>query len=153
MKPHILIMGLGNLLMGDEGIGIRCVEYLSEKQFPEGTDLLDGGTAGFRLISLFSEYDHIILIDATAGEGLPGEVDVLRPQFAADFPRSLTSHDIGLKDLVQAVELLGELPDIYLITISVKKADQVIMDLSPELEDSPEKVYRAVQKILAGLPG
>jgi len=153
MKPRILILGLGNLLMGDEGIGIRCVEYLQGKPLPEGIDMLDGGTAGFQLLSILSEYDHVIFIDATAGEGIPGEVNILRPRFAADFPRSLTSHDIGLRDLVKSAELLDELPDIYLITITVRKVSQVTTEISPDLKDSPGKVYDAVCRIIGDLAG
>jgi len=144
-------MGLGNLLMGDEGIGIRCIEYLREQQLPAGIDLLDGGTAGFQLLSRFNEYDHVILIDAAVGDGIPGEVHVLRPRFAADFPRSLTSHDIGLRDLVQAAELLDDLPDIHLITIHVKKVRQVTLELSPDLKESPRKVYDVVSRIVEDL--
>ena len=146
-------MGLGNLLMGDEGIGIHCLKYLREQPIPEGTDLLDGGSAGFQLLSLMSQYDYVIMIDATAGKGIPGEVNVLQPRFAADFPRSLTSHDIGLKDLVQAAELLEELPDIYLITVTVNKIHQLTMEISSNLEESPGKVYDAVLRIIDDLNG
>ena len=139
--------------MGDEGIGIRCLEYLHHRALPEGIDMLDGGTAGFQLLSLLSEYDHVIFIDATAGEGIPGEVNVLRPRFAADFPRSLTSHDIGLRDLVKSAELLDELPDIYLITINVRKANQVTIEISSDLKGSPRKVYDAVRRIIGELTG
>ena len=153
MKPRILIMGLGNLLMGDEGIGIRCIEYLREQPVPEGTDLLDGGTAGFQLLSILDQYRYVILIDASTGGGIPGEVQVLRPRFAADFPRSLTSHDIGLRDLVQAAELLDDLPEIYLITVNVRQVQQVTMEISTDLEEAPRKVYEAVKKIMIDLNG
>ncbi len=146
-------MGLGNLLMGDEGIGIRCIEHLRTMQLPAGIDLLDGGTAGFQLLSYLDEYDHVIFIDATSGPGIPGEVQVLRPRFASDFPRSLTSHDIGLRDLLQAAELLDELPELYLITIQIRKVHQVRMELSPDLKDTPGKVYDAIRRIIDELVG
>ncbi len=144
-----LILGLGNVLMGDEGVGISAIEYLSQKEIPEGVDLLDGGTGGFHLLSLFGEYDHLILIDATIGTGQTGEVTVLQPRFASDFPRSLTSHDIGLKDLVQSAELLGDMPEIHLITIQVEDYRKVGIGLSGNLEESFGKVYEAVIEILA----
>jgi hydrogenase maturation protease len=148
MKPHTLILGLGNVLMGDEGVGIRCIDYLRGKEGLENVDLLDGGTGGFHLLSLFNQYDHFILIDATLNEENPGEVKMLRPKFAADFPRSLTSHDIGLRDLLQTAELLDELPDIHLITISVKDVRQMGMDLSDQLNQSLPRVHDAVLKII-----
>ena len=90
----------------------------------------------------------MILIDATTGNRTPGEVHVIRPRFASEFPRSLTSHDIGLKDLIQSAEILGELPDIYLITINIQDVHHVGIGISRLLQSSLEEVYRAVRKIL-----
>ena len=148
MESHTLIMGLGNVLMGDEGIGVHSIEYLQDKELPEGVDLMDGGTGGFHLLSLFNQYNHLILIDTTIGDSTPGEVQILRPRFASDFPRSLTSHDIGLKDLIQTAELLDDLPDIHLVTISIKDLRNVGIGLSETLGDSMQEVYGAVQEIL-----
>jgi len=151
MKSHTLIMGLGNVLMGDEGIGVHSIEYLRDKKIPGGVDLIDAGTGGFHLLSLFSQYDHFILIDATISRGSPGDVNIIRPRFTADFPRSLTSHDIGLKDLVQTAELLGDLPDIHLITINIEDLRNVGMEISESLMDSLEEVHSAVLEILCKL--
>ena len=144
-------MGLGNVLMGDEGIGVHSIEYLREKEIPDGVDLMDGGTGGFHLLSLFNQYDHLILIDATISDSTQGEVQILRPRFASDFPRSLTSHDIGLKDLVQTAELLHELPDIHLVTVNIKDLRNVGIGISENLGNSLEKVYGAVHEILGKL--
>ncbi|MCK5694887.1 MAG: hydrogenase maturation protease [Bacteroidales bacterium] len=151
MDSHTLIMGLGNVLMGDEGIGVHSIEYLREKEIPDGVDLMDGGTGGFHLLSLFNQYDHLILIDATISDSTQGEVQILRPRFASDFPRSLTSHDIGLKDLVQTAELLHELPDIHLVTVNIKDLRNVGIGISENLGNSLEKVYGAVHEILGKL--
>jgi len=151
METHTLILGLGNVLMGDEGIGVHSIEYLQEKEIPEGVDLMDGGTGGFHLLSLFEQYNHLILIDATISDNTPGEVQIIRPRFASDFPRSLTSHDIGLKDLVQTAELLHELPDIHLITINIKDLRNVGIGISEMLGASLVKVYGAVQEVLGKL--
>ena len=149
MKQPILILGLGNVLMGDEGIGVSCIEYLRKRELPEGIDLMDGGTGGFHLLSLFGKYSRMILIDATIGSGNPGEVRVIRPRFASDFPRSLTSHDIGLRDLVQSAELLDELPYIHLITVTIQDLRSVRIGISSYLQPCLEVVYQTVMNILA----
>lgn len=148
MSDKILIMGLGNILMGDEGIGVRSIEYMQEMFFPENVTLLDGGTGGFHLLSLFQEYDRFIIIDATIGEENPGEVNVLKPRFASDFPRSLTSHDIGLRDLMQSAELLGDLPEIALVTINIKDFRTVKIGLSDTLEKCLPLVYQTITGLL-----
>ena len=64
-------------------------------------DLVDGGTGGFHLLGFFSDRPWIVLIDAAADGRPPGTVSLIRPRFASDFPRTLSAHDIGLKDLLR----------------------------------------------------
>ncbi len=148
MKGEILVLGLGNLLMGDEGVGVKSIEYMQEFPFPDNVRLLDGGTGGFHLLSLFKEYDRFIIIDATLGQETIGEIHVLKPKFASDFPRSLTSHDIGLRDLMQSAELIGDLPEIYLVTINISEFNKVRIGLSETLLTLLPEVHRTVNEIL-----
>lgn len=143
-----LILGLGNILMGDEGIGVESAIYLQGYEWPEGIDILDGGTGGFHLLSLFDDYDRFIFIDATLTEDKPGTVDIIRPRFASDFPRSLTSHDIGLRDLIHSAQMLGDLPEMYVITVSINDLRDVKMELSDAVRAALPKVREAVKMIL-----
>ncbi|MEJ2596445.1 MAG: hydrogenase maturation protease [bacterium] len=113
-------MGLGNILLQDEGIGIHTLRELEKMEWPEWVDLLDGGTGGFVLLSLFHEYDHLVIIDATLSESPEGTIKVLYPKFAKDFPKSLSTHELGLKDMIESAVLLGKVPDISLVTISIR---------------------------------
>jgi len=151
MSDKTLVLGLGNVLIGDEGVGVKSIEYMQDQTFPEHVRLLDGGTGGFHLLSLFQEYDRFIIIDATIGRQYPGEVNVLKPRFASDFPKSLTSHDIGLRDLMQSAELLGDLPDIHLITVNIEECRTVKIDLSEAMEEKLPEVHKTVLKILEEL--
>lgn len=148
MEGEILVLGLGNVLMGDEGVGVKSIEYMQEFPFPDHVRLLDGGTGGFHLLSLFKEYDRFIIIDATLGQETIGEIHVLKPKFASDFPRSLTSHDIGLRDLMQSAELIGDLPEIYLVTINISEFNKVRIGLSETLAALLPEVHRTVTEIL-----
>jgi len=148
-ENRTLILGLGNILMGNEGVGVKAIEYMTELPLPQDTVLLDGGTGGFHLLHLFSDYRRFIMIDATLDSGEAGEVNVIKPKFASDFPRSLTSHDIGLRDLMQSAELLGDLPEIALITINIKELDEVKIGLTDEVSSVLPLVYKKVLEILA----
>ena len=121
---------------------------MQEFPFPDHVRLLDGGTGGFHLLSLFKEYDRFIIIDATLGQETIGEIHVLKPKFASDFPRSLTSHDIGLRDLMQSAELIGDLPEIYLVTINISEFNKVRIGLSETLAALLPEVHRTVTEIL-----
>lgn len=93
------------------------------------------------------------MIDAAADGRLPGTVSVLRPRFASDFPKSLSAHDIGLKDLVEAASLLGGLPEIALITVSVEKIQPMTLELSPAVEAALPEIERIVRALLEAPPG
>jgi hydrogenase maturation protease len=144
-----LVLGIGNLLMGDEGVGVRAVERLRTTDLAEEADLVDGGTGGLNLLPYFGEYPRIILIDA-AGDGQPaGTVSLIRPRFAADFPATLTAHDIGLKDLIEAAALLGDLPEVLLVTISIDKLQSMTLELSDAVRAALEEVEGLVRELVA----
>ena len=129
----ILVMGVGNYLMGDEGVGVHAAERLQKEILP-GVDVVDGGTGGFHLLEYFEIYRQIILVDATLDDYPTGTIRLIRPKFAADFPQAMSTHDIGLKDLVSAIQLLDHHPDIRLFVVSIESIQQQGIELTPEIE-------------------
>lgn len=144
-SPNVLILGIGNILMGDEGIGVHVVNSLEKTAvLPEGVELLDGGTGSFLLLEAMQNADRVILVDATVdGEEL-GTIRRLRPRYSKDYPRTLTAHDIGLKDLLDAFYLLGDGPDVTLYAISILPLQNMEAELSPALHPVVPKVARMV---------
>jgi len=131
--PKVLILGIGNILMGDEGIGVHVVRHLQNMPLPEGVACLDGGTGSFNLLEPMQRAQKVILIDATI-DGLPaGTVRRLHPRFAKDYPRTLSAHDIGLKDLLDAFYLLGNPPEVILYAVSIAAWQGMNIELSPTL--------------------
>ncbi len=141
---QILILGIGNLLMGDEGVGVHVVRHIEAEGKPESADVLDGGTGGFTLLEYFQQYSRIILVDATIDGQKPGTIALLKPKFSSDYPPTLTAHDIGLKDLLDALYLTDHNPEIWLYTISIEKLDRVSLELSPEIEQIIPEVSRRI---------
>ena len=132
----ILIMGVGNYLMGDEGIGVHLIQEMAKREFPEYVDILDGGTGGFLLLSCFEVYPTIIFVDATMDGKPAGTISLIRPKFASDFPSALSVHDVGLKDMIEAVYLMDHLPDIHLFTVSIEEISPMTMELSSNVKKS-----------------
>jgi hydrogenase maturation protease len=143
LKNNTLVLGIGNILLRDEGAGIHVVTWLEKEGFT-GADLIDGGTGGFHLLGLLQEYRRVIITDASLDQHPAGHVRVLHPRYARDFPVQLSAHEIGLKDLLDAVYLLGNAPEIYLVAISIKDFQELGMELSPEVE---EAIPMAVEKV------
>ncbi len=102
-----LVLGLGNILMGDEGVGVHVVRAMEKHALPAHVECLDGGTGGFILLEPLQSADRIILIDAAADGNPPGTVTRTTPRFSRDYPPTLTAHDIGVKDLLDVFYMQG----------------------------------------------
>jgi len=145
-KP--LVLGVGNLLLGDEGIGVLVAQKLAETGLAAKADIVDGGTGGFQLLSPLQEHARVIMIDAAADGRPPGTITLLKPRFASDFPRSLSAHDIGLRDLVESASLLGDLPRIDLVTISIERVPAMGLDLSEPVREALPRVAEIVRRLV-----
>jgi hydrogenase maturation protease len=148
LQNDILVLGIGNLLMNDEGVGIHVVSRL-EKEGLQGADLMDGGTGGFHLLGFIQSYKTIIIVDASLDSHPPGHVRVLHPRYARDFPKQLSAHEIGLKDLIDAAILLGNMPELHLVAISVKEFQDMGMELSDDVEAAIPEAIRCVRELVA----
>ncbi len=148
MKNRILILGIGNVLMGDEGVGVHSIKELEKESFPENVSLLDGGTGGFHLLEYLQSYPKIIMIDATMDSKPAGTISVIKPKFASDFPKSLSAHDIGLRDLIESTAVLGDLPEMYLITVTIDNIQSMQIELSEKIKDSLTAVVEKVKEML-----
>ena len=147
-SPRLLVLGIGNLLMGDEGVGVHAIRALEKEQLPDGVEMLDGGTGGFHLLSCLTDYACVIVIDATMDGREPGTVGITRPRFLSDYPRSLGAHDIGLRDLIESAALLGPLPVVYLITVSIADLRCLSTELTPTVQQALPGVVHSVHRIL-----
>jgi hydrogenase maturation protease len=145
-----LVLGLGNVIMGDEGVGVHVVRALEKLRLPENIECLDGGTGGFILLEPLQGADHIILIDATDDGNHPGTVTRTTPRFSKDYPPTLTAHDIGVKDLLDAFYMQGGEREVVLYAISIDPRQPISMELSPECVRARDE---AVERICGELNG
>ena len=143
-RVGVLVLGIGNVLMGDEGVGVEVVRHLERLPLPPDVACLDGGTGSFQLIGPIQEAKHVILVDATLDGRPAGTIRRLRPRFSSDYPRTLTAHDIGLKDLLDALHLLGGAPPVTLFAVSVDLPRGVGMGLSHAVARCVPEVARRV---------
>jgi hydrogenase maturation protease len=109
---------------------------------------MDGGTGGFHLMSWLEEYERIIMIDATLDNNPPGTVRLIKPRYASDFPPLMSAHEIGLRDMIEAMMLTGKMPEIQLIVISAADVSEVGMDLSQEVKAAIPEVISMVKELL-----
>jgi hydrogenase maturation protease len=136
--------------MRDEGAGIHVINSLEEDGYA-GAELMDGGTGGFHLLGVIQSYKTVIIVDAALDNFTAGHIRILHPKYAKDFPRQLSAHEIGLKDLLDATFLLGNTPQIYLVAISVKDFQDMGMELSPEISRAIPVAKERVKELIETL--
>jgi len=147
-REKTLVLGLGNVLMGDEGVGVHAVRALEEHPLPANVECLDGGTGGFVLLEPLQSAGRILIVDAAADGNPPGTVTRTTPRFSRDYPPTLTAHDIGVKDLLDVFYIQGGGPNVVLYAIAIDPQQPISMELSAGAAKAAEE---AVQMILAEL--
>lgn len=139
-----LVLGIGNLLLSDEAVGVRIIEALERQYaFSPEIDIVDGGTAGMELLETMAKREHMIVADAVLTGCAPGTVTVLRDnEVPALFTRKISPHQLGLADVLMALQLTDEFPR-RLLLVGVEP-----QSLEPTIGLS-DCVQRAVEPALA----
>lgn len=143
---NILVLGIGNVLLTDEGIGVRILKELERKfTFSANVELLDGGTAGIELLRHIRTRDYLIIIDAMKCDQVPGTVvRVEGADVPAAFRTRISPHQLGLSDLLAAAMLTDELPkNLVLFGVEPESID-IGLDLTDAVEASVDKLIGAV---------
>jgi hydrogenase maturation protease len=128
----VLVLGIGNILLSDEGVGVKAVEELQSRyNCPDSVEIVDGGTVGFELLPYFENRSHILIIDAVKTGNKPGTI-VRIDDPPAFFQKKVSPHQIGLADVMGIAVITDNMPQhIALFGIEPK-------ELSTGLELSPE---------------
>ncbi len=148
-KPT-LVIGLGNPLMGDDGVGLVVLERLAAQTFAPPVEFVDGGTWGLALLPDVERAGALLLLDAVHGDGAPGTTYVLG---AADIPRflaaKLSPHQVDVRELLALAELRGALP-ADLRVVGVEPSATAYGDsLSPEAAAAVETMVSAACAVLS----
>ncbi len=133
-EKNILIIGMGNVLMQDEGIGVRAVEELENRYIvPEGVTVVDGGTTGMELFEPMRNCDRLIVADAVnTGDAYGTMVRIANDDIPAFFQTKLSNHQLGLSDLLALLTLKGEAPEHVAIIGMVPHSLENRLGLTPE---------------------
>lgn len=152
----VAVVGLGNLLLSDEGVGVHVVQHLSEtRRFPEDVALIDGGTSAIDLLDQLAGVQHIIFIDAARTGGMPGNVVELQDaQLPVWFRQRMSPHQIGLADLLATLRLMDCVPDSVTLIGIEPQSMELGTELTPVVQAAAEEAaVRVVAKLAAlGFP-
>ena len=148
MEKKTVIIGIGNLILKDEGVGIHVIKKLEAIELPPGVEVIDGGTDAVELLSMFQDFERIIVIDALKAGGEPGTIYKATPEdIMNDCNRSLSLHEVGLLDVLGMAKQLGGHGEVVIIGVEPKEITYS-MELTSEIE---AKIPNIIDAVLAEL--
>ncbi len=135
-QKNILVIGMGNVLMQDEGVGVRAVEELENRYIiPSSVTVIDGGTTGMGLYDPIRLCDQLIVADAiNTGDPYGSLVRIANDEIPAFFQTKLSNHQLGLSDLLALLTLKAEVPEHVAIIGMVPHSLENKLGLTDEAE-------------------
>jgi hydrogenase maturation protease len=150
---RIVVLGVGNILLSDEGLGVRAVERLPQAYcLPPEVELIDGGTCGMELLEDLEHLDALIMVDAIRSGKPPGTpIRLAGDAIPVFFKTKLSPHQVGLCDVLATLEFLGRAPKDTAILGLQPHSLALGMDLSSEIEARMPELLRMIVDQLATL--
>ncbi len=149
LPPKIVILGVGNVLLSDEGVGVHIANELMKMALPPEVSVVEGGTDGFGLLNIITEADRLIVVDAIKGGAPPGSIYRFDIGEVKNCPSGFKSslHQIGILEVLDLSALIGKTPRATVIGIEPKSLEMG-MEPSPEIK---AKIPRLIELILGEL--
>ena len=144
---NVSVLGVGNVLLGDEGVGVHVVRRMMQADLPAHVEVVDGGTGGLDLLPYFRNKKRVIIVDALEIEDEPGSIYRLTPvELAARTQPIVSVHQMGVAELLEDAHLLGFNPEITIFGIVPKDSASCSLELTPEVERVVPKVIQMILK-------
>ncbi|AEA46179.1 hydrogenase maturation protease [Archaeoglobus veneficus] len=141
----IVVVGIGNILLGDEGFGVKVVEELRKLELPENVEIYDGATLGLQILNFLDNADFAIIVDAVKAGGKPGELFVFEIGDAKNRGPMLSMHDLDLVKAIEIGKLAYNLPErILVVGVEPEKIEESF-ELSEKVKNA---IPKAVSKVL-----
>ena len=142
---NIGVLGIGNILLKDDGIGVHIVNELLKESYPQNVDIIDGGTAILDLLDVFVKNNKIIVVDTLKGGHEPGTIYKVTPEEMGEYIKANSSlHDVQVLDMLKNANLLGYCPEVIVIGIEPSEIEYNI-GLSKVLQNEFKKLLNVVR--------
>ncbi|PIE42703.1 MAG: hydrogenase 2 maturation endopeptidase [Gammaproteobacteria bacterium] len=146
-----LLLGVGNILLSDEGIGVRVIEKCEKEKALADVDIVDGGTAGMELLDELACRPLVVIVDAIRSDDPPGTIHLLEDdEIPKLFSQKLSPHQLGLSDVLSALVMTGEYPDRLFLVGVVPASIAPGIGLTDAIAAKVDPVARQVIMLLNG---
>ena len=159
MGKRVLIAGVGNIFLGDDGFGVEVVKRLAGCELPEGVEVKDFGIRGMDLAyALQDDYELVVLVDATPRGERPGTVYLIEPEIKDDGEVSLDTHGMDPVKVIKLSRVLGARPTRTLVVgcepqviVTGEDYDDMLMELSEPVLEGVEEAVKLVRSLVEGI--
>lgn len=159
MGKRVLIAGVGNIFLGDDGFGVEVVKRLAGCELPEGVEVKDFGIRGMDLAyALQDDYELVVLVDATPRGERPGTVYLIEPEIEDDGEVSLDTHGMDPVKVIKLSRVLGARPTRTLVVgcepqviVTGEDYDDMLMELSEPVRAAVEEAVKLVGSLVEGI--
>jgi hydrogenase maturation protease len=143
---HVMILGVGNILLSDEGFGIRVVEALDARyDFPDNVSVIDGGVLGINLMGIISEADQLIVVDVIRNKGNPGDLYRIDGKDIPERIRAKNSlHQIDFLESLTLCQALDKVPETVIVGVEPRDIETLCVDLTPTTADRIDDMIQMV---------
>ena len=157
MSPkRVLVAGVGNIFLGDDGFGVEVVRRLAGRELPEGVEVVDFGIRGMDLAyALHDDYELVVFVDATPRGEKPGTVYLLEPEIEEDGEVALNTHGMDPVKVIKFARALGARPSRALVVgcepqvvVSGEDYDEMLMELSEPVHAAVEEAVKLVESLV-----
>lgn len=135
MSAKNLLIGVGNVLFTDEGVGVYAAKYIDANySYDDSLEIIDGGVLGFKLMALFQEYDNVIILDTVSIEDAPGSVYRLPAEELLGLGSyRKTAHEVEIVEMLEICSMLEKIANVVIIGIVPKDIESVKNDMTQEI--------------------
>lgn len=143
-----LVLGLGNVLLGDEGFGVHVVRRLQGCALPDNVRVVEGGVGGLNLLGHLDEVKRLIIVDVMMHDSPPGQLLLIEPGARLDEPgkRLMSCHQIGILEILRTWSLIGNMPEVYVLA-TIPEHLEWSTELSARLEAACTKAVETIKKL------
>jgi hydrogenase maturation protease len=150
-KKKLIILGIGNILLQDEGFGVHFVNWFEKRwQLPNDAEIIDGGTLGYVLLNIMSNCERMIIIDIMRLDDEPGSIyRFSREEMETHLPPPTTAHEVTFADVLFKADLMGECPEMVFLCIVPKAYGDMDLEMTPLIKEKFPEMERLLLEELA----
>jgi hydrogenase maturation protease len=145
-RNRVTLLGIGNILMGDEGFGVHFVRWFSKRYLTtDDVRIVDGGTLGYALLDIICSCDHLFVVDVLKVQDIPGSIyRFTKEEMELHMPPPTSAHEVTFPDVLFKTELMGESPETIFLCIVPQNYKDMDMEMNPFLHEK----FSNVEKLL-----